>query len=203
MATYPFDSILRPLLVTAQISSWQQLATISGITVSRLRQLRQGQVASYKIAELQKLSLALQISLDSLLETLELISTPQSADFQYASFQIIESFLTYWPAAAYQAKLDSSFSASKLLPLVGSIDRLIASWGIESIGQVGEIIPFNPQLHQSLEGHISPETPVQIRYPGYQQSNNSGSDRLLTRAKVSPIHKSPTEGQVYPSTICP
>jgi molecular chaperone GrpE (heat shock protein) len=67
------------------------------------------------------------------------------------------------------------------LPLVGSIDRLVASWGIQSIGQVGEIIPFNPQLHQSLEGHIPPKTPVQIRYPGYCQG-----DRLLTRAKVSP-----------------
>ena len=105
---------------------------------------------------------------------------PQLNDFQYASFQIIESFLTYWPAAAHQAKLDPSFPASKLLPLVGSIDRLIASWEIESIGQVGEIIPFNPQEHQPLEGSIQPLTPVQIRYPGYRQGN-----RLLTRAKVS------------------
>jgi transcriptional regulator with XRE-family HTH domain len=185
MATYPFDSILLSLLMTAKISSWQQLANTSGISVSRLRQLRRGQIATWKISELQKLSKALQIPLASLLEKLELIDVPdvpQIADFQYASFQIMESFLTYWPAAAHQAKLNPTFPASKLLPLVGSIDRLVASWGIQSIGQVGEIIPFNPQLHQSLEGHIPPEIPVQIRYPGYQQG-----DRLLTRAKVSPI----------------
>ncbi len=181
MTDYPFDSVLRPLLIAAQIPSWQQLANISKISVSRLRQLRRGQVTSWKIAELQRLSVALQIPLDSLLKTLGLISTPQVADFQYASFQIIESFLTYWPAAAYQANLDPNFPASKLLPLVGSIDRLIASWGIQSIGQVGEITLFNPQLHQSLAGQIPPTTPVQIRYPGYQQG-----DRLLTRAKVSP-----------------
>ncbi len=183
MAAYSFDSVLRPLLLTAKISSWQQLATISGIPVSRLRQLRRGQVAVWKISEMQKLSKALQISLVSLLEKLELVNIPgvsQLNDFQYASFQIIESFLTYWPAAAHQAKLDSSFPASKLLPLVGSIDRLLASWGIESIGQVGEIIPFNPQEHQSLEGLIQPLSPVQIRYPGYRQEN-----RLLARAKVS------------------
>ncbi len=185
MAAYPFDPVLRPLLVTAKISSWQQLANTSGISVSRLRQLRRRQLATWKISELQKLSKSLQISLASLLEKLELIDrpdTPQPNDFSYASFQIIESFLTYWPAAAHQAKLDPRFPASKLLPLVGSIDRLVASWGIQSIGQVGEIIPFNPQLHQSLEGQISPITPVQIRYPGYQQG-----DRLLSRAKVSPI----------------
>jgi transcriptional regulator with XRE-family HTH domain len=187
MTAYPFDSVLRPLLATAKISSWQQLATISGISVSRLRQLRRGQIASWKVAELQKLSTALQVSLDFLLKTLGLINTPQVTDFQYASFQIIESFLTYWPAAAHQAKLDPTFPASKLLLLVGSIDRLVTSWGIEPIGQVGEITPFNPQLHQSLEGTILPATPVQIRYPGYQQI-----DRLLTRAKVSPPPKSPS-----------
>jgi transcriptional regulator with XRE-family HTH domain len=183
MAAYHFDSVLRPLLVTAKIPSWQQLASTSGISISRLRQLRQGQVASWKVAELQKLSFALQVSLDFLLEKLGLISTPQVADFQYTSFQIIESFLTYWPAAAHQVKLDPTFPASKLLPLVGSIDRLVASWGIESIGQVGEIVPFNPQEHQPLAGNISPTTPVQIRYPGYRQA-----DRLLTRAKVSPAN---------------
>jgi DNA-binding Xre family transcriptional regulator len=187
MAAYPFDSVLLPLLMTAKISSWQQLANTSGISASRLRQLRRGQVVTWKISELQKLGKALQIPLASLLEKLELIDVPdmpQIADFQYANFQIIESFLTYWPAAAHQAKLDPTFPASKLLPLVGSIDRLIASWGIASIGQVGEIIPFNPQLHQSIESHIPPTTPVQIRYPGYQQG-----DRLLTRAKVSPSHQ--------------
>jgi transcriptional regulator with XRE-family HTH domain len=203
MAAYPFDSVLRPLLVTAKISSWQQLANTSNISVSRLRQLRRGQIATWKISELQKLSKALQIPLASLLEKLELIDLPdlpQPIDFQYASFQIIESFLTYWPAAAHQAKLDPTFPASKLLPLVGSIDRLVASWGIQSIGQVGEITPFNPQLHQSLEGTIPPTTPIQIRYPGYRQSNTSKIDRgtetknyrLLTKAKVSPPQKSPT-----------
>jgi transcriptional regulator with XRE-family HTH domain len=179
---YSLDSILQPLLLAAKIPSWQQLANISGISVRRLRQLRQGQVATWKISDLQKLSLALQISLELLLAKLELISNSanQSADFQYASFQIMESFLTYWPAAAHQVKLDPTFAASKLLPLVGSIDRLVASWGIESIGQVGEITPFDPQNHQALEGVIQPLTLVQVRYPGYRQEN-----RLLTRAKVS------------------
>ena len=183
MTVYPFDVVLRPLLVTVKISSWRQLADTSGISVSRLRQLRRGQVASWKISELQNLSKALQMPLASLLEKLELIdvlNVPQVTDFQYASFQIMESFLTYWPAAAHQAKLDPTFPASKLLPLVGSIDRLVSSWGIESIGQVGQVIPFNPQEHQSLEGSIPIATPVQIRYPGYRQA-----DRLLTRAKVS------------------
>jgi transcriptional regulator with XRE-family HTH domain len=191
MAVYLLDKVLRPLLIAAPMTSWQQLADTSQISVSRLRQLRQGKLATWKIAELQRLSAALQISLADLLEKLGLIqnSSPDTVtaiDFQYASFQIIESFLTNWPVAAQQAKLDPTFPASKLLPLVGSIDRLIASWGITSIGQVGEITPFDPQSHQSLTEPIHPHTPVQIRYPGYRQA-----DRLLTRAKVSPILPSP------------
>jgi transcriptional regulator with XRE-family HTH domain len=198
MAADPLDAVLRSLLVAAQMTSWQQLASTSKISVSRLRQLRQGQLATWKVAELQRLSTALQISLEDLLEKLGLIqnsppSAPTAADFQYTSFQIIESFLTNWPVAAQQAKLDPSFPASKLLPLVGSIDRLIASWGITSIGQVGEITPFDPQSHQSLTAPIQPLTPVQIRYPGYRQTN-----RLLTRAKVSPIPPSPNPSPPSP-----
>jgi Cro/C1-type HTH DNA-binding domain len=199
MAAYPLDSVLRPLLIAAQMTSWQQLATTSQISVSRLRQLRQGYLAAWKIAELQRLSTALQISLESLLEKLGLVKN-STVDFQYASFQIIESFLTNWPVAAQQAKLDPTFSASKLLPLVGSIDRLVASWGITPIGQVGEITPFDPQLHQSLTAPIQPLTPVQIRYPGYCQADRSAETegyRLLTRAKVSPA---PTPPNPPPST---
>ncbi len=193
MAAYPLDSVLRPLLVAAQITSWQQLASTSQISISRLRHLRQGHFAAWKIAELQRLSAALQISLESLFEKLGLVKN-STVDFQYASFQIIESFLTNWPVAAHQAQLDPTFLASKLLPLVGSIDRLVASWGITSIGQVGEITPFDPQLHQSLTVPIQPLTPVQIRYPGYRQADSSAETkcyRLLTRAKVSPIPPPP------------
>jgi hypothetical protein len=187
MAIYPFDAVLQPLLATADILSWQQLANTSKISVSRLRQLRRGNFGSWKLSEFQQLSLALQISLDALFGHLGILHNPELkvSDFQYASFQIMESFLTNWPVAAAKAKSDPTFPASKLLPLVGSIDRLMASWGIESIGQVGEITPFNSQIHQSLEGTIQPLTPVQIRYPGYCQG-----DRLLTRAKVSlPAHQ--------------
>jgi transcriptional regulator with XRE-family HTH domain len=182
MAIYVLDDVLRPLLTAAEILTWQQLAKATGVSVARLRQLRQGNLASWKIGELQQLSKVLQISLESLLEQIGLVQNSTSS-FQYASFQIIESFLTNWPVAAQQVKLDPEFAASKLLPLVGSIDRLVASWGIVSIGQVGEVTTFNPQEHQSLVGIIAPMTIVQIRYPGYRQG-----DRLLTRAKVSPAN---------------
>jgi Cro/C1-type HTH DNA-binding domain len=182
MADYPSDLILHSLLRQAGMSSWQQLATTSGISVRRLRKLRQGHIDSWQIGEFQKLSKALQISLSSLLIALKLLPPEQAIiDFQLASFQTIESFLTYWPVAAQQAQLDPAFAASKLLPLVSSIDRLVASWGIMAIGIVGETLPFDPQIHQSLAGSIPTGTVVRIRYPGYCQG-----DRLLTRAKVSP-----------------
>jgi hypothetical protein len=183
MADYPLDEILRSLLTTAHLSSWQQLATTSGISIKRLRQLRRGEIGTWQIGEFQKLSVALQISLPTLLTNLQILP-PAQADFQLASFQTIESFLTYWPVAAHQAQQDPAFPASKLLPLVSSIDRLVASWDIKAIGSVGEIIPFDPQLHQSLEDHIESGTLVKIRYPGYIQASPQ-ENRLLSRAKVS------------------
>jgi DNA-binding Xre family transcriptional regulator/molecular chaperone GrpE (heat shock protein) len=115
----------------------------------------------------------LQQQLEQQRETLQ-------AEFQYQSLQTLESFLTYFPTAKYAAQTNPDFPASKLFPLVGSIDRLISQWGVTVIGEIGSTIAYDPRWHQLIEGTATPDELVTVRYVGYRQS-----DKLIFRAKVS------------------
>ncbi len=103
-------------------------------------------------------------------------------EFQQASLQVIESWLLQWPTAAHKARENPQLAAVKLLPLVRPIQQLLQQWGVEAIAPVGAGIPYDPQLHQLLEGTAQPGEIVKVRYTGYRQG-----EKLLYRAKVSPI----------------
>jgi hypothetical protein len=180
------DLRLRPVMLRVGIDGWQALSDRSGIGLKRLRQLRRGSWDGFRVADLRRLAGVLEISLEEL--WLLLTAQPATRDdreraWQLAAFQQMESFLTYWPAAAYQVEQGTDLPAAKLLPLVKPIDRLLASWGIESIGQVGETLAFDPQQHQS-DGFIDPGASVRVRYPGYRQV-----DKLLIRAQVEAVRQ--------------
>ena len=101
------------------------------------------------------------------------------AEFQFQSLQTIESFLTYFPTAKHAAINNPDFPASKLFPLVGSIDRLIQSWGVTVIGDIGSQVNYDPRWHQLIAGIASPDQLVTVRYVGYRQD-----EKLIFRAKV-------------------
>ncbi|MDJ0844387.1 MAG: helix-turn-helix domain-containing protein [Crocosphaera sp.] len=107
-------------------------------------------------------------------------------EFQSASIAALESWLLQWPTAAIVAQKNPEISAVKLLPLVKPIFELLKQWGLEMKGTVGEMIPYDPQFHQLLEGGGNAEQgdPVIIRYVGYDHEH-----KLLYRAKVSPVKK--------------
>ncbi|MGK7940376.1 MAG: helix-turn-helix domain-containing protein [Crocosphaera sp.] len=107
-------------------------------------------------------------------------------EFQASSLATLESWLLQWPTAAIVAQKNPEISAVKLLPLVKPVFELLKQWGLEMTGTVGEVVPYDPQVHQLLEGGGSakPEDPVIIRYVGYTQG-----EKLLYRAKVAPITK--------------
>ncbi len=113
-------------------------------------------------------------------------------DFQASSIGALESWLLQWPTAAIVAQKNPEISAVKLLPLVKPIFELLKQWGLEMKGTVGEVVPYDPQFHQLLEGGGNAETgdPVIIRYVGYLQG-----DKLLYRAKVSPVRKDEDSSQ--------
>jgi hypothetical protein len=90
-------------------------------------------------------------------------------------------------------KQNPELPASRLLPLLKPLNKLLSTWEIEPIGSVGEIVSYNPQEHELMESsdsHLEQIDQVKIRYVGYRQRDN-----LLYRAKVSPINQlKPLEG---------
>lgn len=102
-------------------------------------------------------------------------------EFQQSSLQVLESWLLQWPTAAHKAQENPQLPAVRLLPLLRPMEQLLQQWGIEAIAPVGAELPYNPQLHQLMEGTAQPGETVKVRYTGYRQG-----DKLLYRAKVSP-----------------
>lgn len=103
-------------------------------------------------------------------------------EFQHSSLQVLESWLLQWPTAAHKAQENPQLPAIRLLPLLRPMEQLLQQWGVEAIAPVGAEVPYDPQMHQLLEGTARPGESVKVRYAGYRQG-----DKLLYRAKVSPI----------------
>jgi transcriptional regulator with XRE-family HTH domain len=197
---------LQELMQKAGITSFKQLYQLTGTSAQTIGKIRSGELATLRWQTLIKISTRLNISPIELLELFgerpidsnrqelatirqEYIQLQQQlqqqrdtlqTEFQYQSLQILESFLTYFPTAKHAATNNPEFPASKLFPLVQSIDKLLAHWGVTVIGTVGAEIAYDPQWHQSIEGNVNLDEPVTVRYVGYRQQ-----DKLIFRAKVS------------------
>ncbi|MGB3642036.1 MAG: helix-turn-helix transcriptional regulator [Rivularia sp. (in: cyanobacteria)] len=105
------------------------------------------------------------------------------AQFQQSSLQILESLLIQFPTAAQRARENRQLPAANIIPLIEKpIIRLLQEWGIEAIAEVGAELPYEPEIHQLIEGNAQSKGKVKIRYTGYRQG-----DKLLYRAKVSPV----------------
>lgn len=105
--------------------------------------------------------------------------------YQQSTIQALEPLLLQWPTAAYAARKNPDAPAVKLLPLLSPLEKLLASWGVIPIGEVGTETTYDPQWHQvmPMAGQpLRPGDPVRVRYLGYRQG-----EQLLYRAKVSPV----------------
>ncbi|TAE61241.1 MAG: nucleotide exchange factor GrpE [Nostocales cyanobacterium] len=103
-------------------------------------------------------------------------------EFQQSTLQILESLLLFWPTAAEKAKENPQLAAVKILALVQKpLDKLLQTWGVETIASVGAEIPYDPKMHQILQGTAEVGEIVKVCYVGYRQGN-----KLLYRAKVNP-----------------
>jgi DNA-binding Xre family transcriptional regulator len=198
---------LQVLMQQVGINSFKQLYQAIGSSDRTIRKLRSGELSTLRWQTLVKIASILQIPVTELIETFETPSSSTSdrqqlatlqqeyqhlqqqfqqqrealqAEFQFQSLQTIESFLTYFPAAKHAAINNPNFPASKLFPLVQSLDRLIQQWGVTIIGEIGEQVGYDPRWHQLIEGTAATGELVTIRYIGYRQD-----EKLIFRAKVS------------------
>ena len=166
--------VLIKLAQTLQVSLADLLALSEAIPDSQTVAEASTQAATSELeSQLRQEYQRLQSQLDQQCQLLQ-------QEFHQTSLQVLESWLTYYPAAAHKASQDPSFPAVKLLPLMRPIETLLQNWGVEMLAPVGTVQPYDPQQHLLIEGHVNPGEPVTIRNPGYRQG-----DRLLYRAKVS------------------
>jgi molecular chaperone GrpE (heat shock protein) len=196
---------LQALMQRVGINSFRELYRSTGISAHTINQLRSGNLDTLRWASIVKISQTFQISTSELIKIFGESQTRSQAqsieslqqeyqqlqqqfqqqretlqsEFQSQSLQTIESFLTYFPTAKHAAINNPDFPASKLFPLVGSIDRLIQSWGVTVIGTVGFRVAYDPRWHQLIEGIASLNELVTVRYVGYRQG-----EKLIFRAKV-------------------
>jgi DNA-binding Xre family transcriptional regulator len=198
---------LQALMHKVGINSFRQLSRSTGISAGTIRKLRSGELDTLRWQTLVTVSNVFQITITETIATFgdgsldppsdrELVKIQQeyqylqhqfqqqqatlAAEFQARSLQTLESFLTYFPTAKYAAEHNPNFPASKLFPLVQSIDRLISDWGVTVIGEVGTKVAYDPRWHQLIEGTATTAELVTVRYVGYRQA-----DKAIFRAKVS------------------
>jgi DNA-binding Xre family transcriptional regulator len=207
-----FTHELQQLMQRTGVSSFKALSRNAGVSERQVRRLRQGQVGQMRVETLFKISQALQVSIKELLaifgESKRLGESDSQTDlrqeyqrlqqqlqeqremlmqeFRQSSLQVLESWLVQWPTAAYAAQQNQQLPAVRLLPLVRPVEQLVQEWGMEAIASVGSEIPYDPHLHQLMEGAAQPGETVRVRYIGYRQG-----EKLLYRAKVSPIGNTP------------
>jgi molecular chaperone GrpE (heat shock protein) len=101
--------------------------------------------------------------------------------FQSDVLNSLESLILQWPTAVYAAQNNPALPALRLIPLLKPLDRLLKDWEIEAISGIGEMVLYDPTLHQWGGETAPPEMqhPVQVSHVGYRQR-----ERLLYRAKV-------------------
>lgn len=110
------------------------------------------------------------------------------AEFQKSSLETIESWLLQWPTAVMAINKNPNLPAIRLLGLMKPLEQLLEQWEIKPTANVGEKVTYDPQHHQLMKGVAEVGDIVEVRYVGYQQE-----DKLLYKAKVSPISPEETE----------
>lgn len=201
---------LKNLMQKAGISSFKELSQKAGISELQLIRLRRGLALQMQVDILLKISQALEITLTELLANFAPESVEKSEvtatssveqeyqrlqanleqqrqslmlEFQQSSLHILESWLLQWPTVVEKVNQNPRLAAVKILPLLRPVERLIEQWNLEAIAPVGAEVPFDPQLHQLMQGSAQEGDLVKVRYTGYRQG-----DKLLYRAKVSPTN---------------
>jgi len=181
-----YTPILKSLMEQVRIPNFKQLSQQAGVSQKQILSLRRGKVKSMRVGVLLALGSVLGVSVDELITLFSgktVLPEPSSREqFQRESLQTLESWLLQWPTAVSTIAQNPDLPAQRIIKLLNPLEKLLQSWGVTRIGQVGEEVSYNPQQHQLLSGNVQPETTVRVRYVGYRHGN-----KLLYRAKVEPI----------------
>ncbi len=200
------SSVLQQWMTEAKINNYQQLSKIADISPVQLYRLENGLLDSISLGILKKIAASLQISLNTLIDSLsedndrdqillqqeevkeeakEEEENNRRYEYQQEALSILESLILQLPTFIYVSEKNPRIPVSKLIPLLTPLNDLLLDWQVYPIGKVGEIVDYNPQEHEliySSDSNVESAQPVKIRYLGYRHQ-----DRLLYRAKVCTI----------------
>jgi transcriptional regulator with XRE-family HTH domain len=195
------------------ISSFRQLSQKSGVSRHQIKRIYQGDWSRLTVHHALGLATALNFSWAEMLDFMGLTvqdslspPNPYAAEYEHLQRQLehqsqtlalqiqqealqqLESWLRNWPKVVYTIHHDRpDLLAAKILPLLRPLEQLLAQWGVQPIGTIGQQLPFNAQYHQLMEGHPlgTPEPFVEVQRPGYTHQG-----KLLFRAEVIPVKQS-------------
>jgi molecular chaperone GrpE (heat shock protein) len=190
VSQWQISRLLHGLILNLSIVNILKLASILQVPIAELLVLfaPEGTIELHdspeKAREAKNDLKTLQQEYQLLKQQLEERESTSKAEFRQHSLEILESWLIQWPTAANAAIGNSELPATRLLPLVKPVEKLVREWGIETIGNVGEETAYDPQYHELMEGFAAEGETVKVRYVGYRQD-----DRILHRVKVSAIDK--------------
>ena len=202
---------LRQLMTDCDIDTFKALSLRSKVSVGAINRLQQGHILKMQVQTVSKIARVLGLSVDDLVRSLTTqsiaIPKPNASNselqqeynrlaqklkhqekslretFQHEALQTLEPWLIQWSAAAHAAQTNPQLMASKLLPLLSPIDRLLVEWGVSAIGTIGEECEYDPALHHGMNGDFQVGDRIRIRFLGYRYQNSTGN-HVLHRAKV-------------------
>jgi molecular chaperone GrpE (heat shock protein) len=102
------------------------------------------------------------------------------ADAIEGGFEQIQTILTQYPSVRKMVESQPDLPARNIVALLTSLENLVKFWECQSIGKPWEMVPYDPQIHQSDVDDLQVGESVYVRFVGYQRG-----DRILIPAKVS------------------
>jgi DNA-binding Xre family transcriptional regulator len=191
------DKNLRELMESAGIRTWKELIDRTKMSRGELRLLRRGDIGEIKLSTIYRIAAILNCELSTVLSWHKLDNLPElplppeppsppsenERKFQQQALTTLESLITYLPTIVAKVQTNPELSANRILPILKPLDNLLEQWEVTPLGTVGEIVPFQPHIHQPMNGNIAENTAVIVRFIGYRHRG-----KLLFRARVNPVN---------------
>jgi DNA-binding Xre family transcriptional regulator len=189
---------------TAGIATWKELRKKANLSRGALNALRNGQAEKLKLADLDRVATALDVSVLSLIQRFGASSSVASEsqeitqEVQRLRIQLdnqekrlrhqiltelvekLKPLLVQYPTLQQVVQRRPDYPAQQVLALLTSLGNLLEDWQLEPIGQVWQQVAYDPESHQADEDDIQVGEPVYVRFVGYR-----AADQVLIRAKVS------------------
>lgn len=109
---------------------------------------------------------------------------------QRAALLQLEPLLEKLPVFLNVIEQNPDFPARQLVPHLRPLERLLTDWDVTTIAPIGSEAGYDPQKHELMEASktaVQPGDRIRVRFAGYYWG-----DRLLFRAKVSPVQPNDT-----------